>query len=49
MFLPQAMFDASGRVTLDDATLEDLEKAVSRPMRVGATMRDVVEALLRGS
>jgi putative radical SAM enzyme (TIGR03279 family) len=49
VFLPQAMFDASGRVTLDDATLEDLEKAVSRPMRVGATMRDVVEALLRGS
>ena len=37
LVLPRAMFDAEGKLTLDDMTVEDIEKALGVEVRVAAT------------
>ncbi len=49
VLLPRAMFDASGRMTLDEASLADLEASVGKPTRLAATMSDIAETLLNGA
>jgi len=43
--LPRAMFDAEGKVTLDDATLADLEVALGRPVFLATTLSQVLRGL----
>lgn len=49
--LPRAMFDAEGKVTLDDATLADIEAALERPVFLADTFGQIlqrhVQALVR--
>lgn len=40
--LPRAMFDAEGRVTLDDKTADEITAAVGRPVRVAGWMSDLL-------
>jgi putative radical SAM enzyme (TIGR03279 family) len=45
VFLPRAMFDASGRVTLDDLTRDDLQQRLGVSVVLASRMSEVVEAL----
>jgi len=40
--LPRAMFDAGGRVTLDDKTADDIAAAVGRPVRIAGWMSELL-------
>ena len=45
VLLPRVMFDNAGMVTLDDQTVEGLEQALGRPVRVAQHPGEVIEAL----
>ncbi|MHB0857844.1 MAG: DUF512 domain-containing protein [Anaerolineae bacterium] len=45
VFVPRAMFDAAGRLTLDDLTLDDLERELGVPVSTAGTLSDVAAAL----
>jgi putative radical SAM enzyme (TIGR03279 family) len=47
VFLPRAMFDSAGLVTLDDLTLEALCARLATPISVASTAREVFAALTR--
>ena len=41
VFLPRAMFDATGRLTLDDLTSEEMSKRLGAPVTLVSTMSEV--------
>ena len=45
LFLPQAMFDESGRLTLDDLTVDELAESLGVPISLVSTMSEVVADL----
>jgi putative radical SAM enzyme (TIGR03279 family) len=45
VFLPRAMFDATGRVTLDDLTLKDLENRLGVRVVLASRMSEIVKTL----
>ncbi len=42
--LPRAMFDASGTVTLDDRSIQDVEQELGAPIGLATTLSDVIES-----
>jgi NifB/MoaA-like Fe-S oxidoreductase len=47
VLVPRAMFEAEGRLTLDDMTVEDLERHLGAPVTLVSRMSDVLAALSR--
>jgi len=42
VFLPRSMFDAMGRVTLDDLTLKEIESHLGVPVTMVGTIEELV-------
>jgi NifB/MoaA-like Fe-S oxidoreductase len=47
--LPRIMFDHPAGVALDDVSVDDIARALSRPVALAATMRDLLGVLRNGA